>query len=326
MINALRTVLSYFASHLFLAVIAAIAGRRGTRFVACHVDRSPGTLLCDQPLSPLIGQHGGNGRPARTGRESQPRAPGRHASHSSSSAAVVDRHQHWQDPGAQSAPTSRTSEPIPAAIRPPPVAHRSPATTPTPGDEQRRERPGPPETQEAAWAPAVDNFARNFTYTTGGAKKWRQRLIGNPIGSPSSPQRSPSSWPPSTSATCPEGHYDSREIVTSPVSTTSRVKVDLPRRLGDGPLPHHRRDRMADLRLRQVGELGTVPCCTWPASNNAGTSLARRDTPTIRRSSGYPTPTGSMGTCPQTALKRIPLRCGSKNGVAAIERRATCSG
>lgn len=72
----------------------------------------------------------------------------------------------------------------------------------------------PPETQEAAWAPAVDNFARNFTYTTGGAKKWRQRLIGDPRR-PYVTTEVVEQLATVDIRNVPEGHYDSREIVTS---------------------------------------------------------------------------------------------------------------
>lgn len=72
----------------------------------------------------------------------------------------------------------------------------------------------PPETQEAAWAPAVDNFARNFTYTTGGAKKWRQRLIGNPKR-PYVTTEVAEQLATVDIRNVPDGHYDSREIVTS---------------------------------------------------------------------------------------------------------------
>lgn len=80
------------------------------------------------------------------------------------------------------------------------------------GDEDHED--GPPEVQEAAWAPAVENFARNFTNTAGGAHKWRQRLIGDP------------KRPYVTAAVAkqlatvdvrnvPDGRYESREIVKS---------------------------------------------------------------------------------------------------------------
>lgn len=79
-------------------------------------------------------------------------------------------------------------------------------------DEQHED--GPPEVQEAEWAPAVDNFARNFTYTVGGAQEWRQRLIGNPkkpyvTGAVAKQLRTVDV------RNVPDGHYESREIVKS---------------------------------------------------------------------------------------------------------------
>ena len=112
--------------------------------------------------------------------------------------------------GADSAPkTSQThsSSPMPATTEESYNPEAGDAT-----DEQHGD--GAPETQDATWAPAVDNFARNFTRTDGGAAEWRQRLIG------------PTTQPYVTTAVAtqldtvdvgnvPEGHYDGREIVKS---------------------------------------------------------------------------------------------------------------
>lgn len=70
----------------------------------------------------------------------------------------------------------------------------------------------PAETQEALWGPVVDNFARNFTNTRGGAAEWRKRLTG------------PRTQPYVTAAVAeqlrtvdvrnvPTGHYEDRELV-----------------------------------------------------------------------------------------------------------------
>lgn len=80
------------------------------------------------------------------------------------------------------------------------------------GDEQHED--GPPEVQEADWAPAVDNFARNFTLTDGGAQKWRQRLIGDPE-KPYVTDAVAKQLATVDVRNVPDGHYDGREIVKS---------------------------------------------------------------------------------------------------------------
>lgn len=71
----------------------------------------------------------------------------------------------------------------PPAVAPQPIPTVA-AATPTPsynpdaGDAAEQEGPGPAETQEHAWGPVVDTFARNFTNAAGGTSKWRQRLTG----------------------------------------------------------------------------------------------------------------------------------------------------
>lgn len=80
--------------------------------------------------------------------------------------------------------------------------------------EENDEGGGPPETQENAWAPAVDNFARNFTNTRGGAKQWRKRLIGNPQH-PYVSTEVAEQLATVDVRKVPDGHYDSREIADS---------------------------------------------------------------------------------------------------------------
>lgn len=112
--------------------------------------------------------------------------------------------------GAQSAP----AEPQSPSAAAPATRTPEPSYNPDAGDASDENDQAPPETQEAAWAPAVDNFARNFTYTTGGAKKWRQRLIGNPK-QPFVTTEVAEQLATVDIRNVPEGHYDSREIVTS---------------------------------------------------------------------------------------------------------------
>jgi len=110
-----------------------------------------------------------------------------------------------------------------ALLRPAPstpaAAPASPAATPSTynpsaGDAGENHSDAPAETQEAAWGPVADRFARNFTNTRGGAAKWRQRLVGDPAR------------PDVTTAVAkqlatvdvrnvPDGRYERREVVKS---------------------------------------------------------------------------------------------------------------
>lgn len=61
---------------------------------------------------------------------------------------------------------------------PPVTPGPTPSWNPSAGDAGEDHEDGPAEVQEAAWGPVAEHFARNFPRTQGGAKKWRQRLIG----------------------------------------------------------------------------------------------------------------------------------------------------
>ena len=112
------------------------------------------------------------------------------------------------DPG-EAAPAP---SPSPSQVdKPSPVATED-SYSPDAGDEQHDQ--GPPETQESAWAPAVDNFARNFTNTAGGAKKWRQRLIGNHT-QPYVTADVAKQLATVDVRNVPDGHYENRELVKS---------------------------------------------------------------------------------------------------------------
>ena len=114
-----------------------------------------------------------------------------------------------------------------AVLRPAPVTPAAPppavsaTATPSPsgynpsaGDAGDNPTDAPAETQQAAWGPVADRFARNFTNTRGGAEKWRKRLAGDP------------SRPDVTTAVAkqlatvdirnvPDGRYDGREVLKS---------------------------------------------------------------------------------------------------------------
>ena len=82
----------------------------------------------------------------------------------------------------------------------------------------------PPETQEALWAPVVDNFGRNFTNTTGGTQKWRQRLIG-PTTSPYVTTEVADQLKTVDTRNVPDGRYTSHELLKSSAYEIA-VKID----------------------------------------------------------------------------------------------------
>jgi hypothetical protein len=94
------------------------------------------------------------------------------------------------------------------------------AATPTPsynpeaGDAAEQEGPGPAETQEDAWGPVVDAFARNFTNTTGGTSKWRQRLTGTTTR-PNVTTEVAAQLTTVDLRNVPAGHYSGRQILKS---------------------------------------------------------------------------------------------------------------
>ena len=107
----------------------------------------------------------------------------------------------------------RPSPSTPAAEPKTPSATPS-SYNPSAGDAGENPSDMPAETQEAAWGPVADRFARNFTNTRGGAEKWRQRLVGDPA------------HPDVTAAVAkqlatvdirnvPDGRYERREVVKS---------------------------------------------------------------------------------------------------------------
>ena len=97
----------------------------------------------------------------------------------------------------------------------PPTPVPTPSSyNPSAGDAGENHGDVPAETQEAAWGPVADRFARNFTNTRGGAEKWRQRLAGDPA------------HPDVTTAVVkqlatvdvrnvPDGRYEGREVLKS---------------------------------------------------------------------------------------------------------------
>jgi hypothetical protein len=112
-----------------------------------------------------------------------------------------------------------TRVPTPSAATPQPTPTVA-AATPTPsdnsqaGDAAEQEGPGPAETQEAAWGPVVDTFARNFTNTRGGVTDWRRRLTGNPH-KPDVTTEVAGQLKTVDLRNVPEGHYSGRQILKS---------------------------------------------------------------------------------------------------------------
>ena len=117
------------------------------------------------------------------------------------------------------ASTNEQASPDPVTVPAPPSPEPSATVesyNPAAGDagDDENHEDGPPEVQETAWAPAVDNFARNFTRTDGGAKKWRQRLIGSTT-KPYVTAEVAKQLATVDIRNVPIGHYDGREIVKS---------------------------------------------------------------------------------------------------------------
>jgi hypothetical protein len=82
----------------------------------------------------------------------------------------------------------------------------------------------PPETQEALWSPVVDNFGRNFTNTSGGTQKWRQRLIG-PTATPYVTTEVADQLKTVDTRNVPDGRYTSHELLKSSPFEIA-VKID----------------------------------------------------------------------------------------------------
>lgn len=82
----------------------------------------------------------------------------------------------------------------------------------------------PPETQEALWAPVVDNFGRNFTDTTGGTQKWCQRLTG-PNSSSYVTTEVADQLKTVDTRNVPDGRYTSHELLKSSAYEIA-VKID----------------------------------------------------------------------------------------------------
>lgn len=107
----------------------------------------------------------------------------------------------------------------PAEVSPSPA--QASATSPSPswnpsagdaGDEDLEH--GPAEVQESRWSPVVDHFAQNFTRVDGGAKKWRQRLIG-PDAAPYVTPAVAEQLETVDIRNVPQGHFESYEILES---------------------------------------------------------------------------------------------------------------
>lgn len=119
------------------------------------------------------------------------------------------------------------ASPDPVTVPAPPSPEPSATVesyNPAAGDADENHEDGPPEVQETAWAPAVDNFARNFTNTAGGGHKWRQRLLGN-AEKPFVTAAVAKQLATVDVRNVPDGHYSSHEIVKSS-SFDLAVKVD----------------------------------------------------------------------------------------------------
>ncbi|MDN5762645.1 MAG: hypothetical protein L0H41_10060 [Microlunatus sp.] len=120
---------------------------------------------------------------------------------------------------------SPTTTPSAPPTMPAPTAS-TPSYNPSAGDagDDEDHESGPAEVQEAAWGPVADSFATNFTNTTGGVKKWRQRLIGDPA-KPDVTTEVAAQLETVDIRNVPDGHYESRETVKSSDYDLA-VKVD----------------------------------------------------------------------------------------------------
>lgn len=111
--------------------------------------------------------------------------------------------------------------------RPAPPATTTTSPTPTydpgAGDAAEHDQDSPPD--EAAWAPAVDNFATNFTHTAGGSAKWRQRLIGTSPRRPYVTTEVAEQLSTVDIRNVPTGHYQNREVIKSSAYDLA-VKID----------------------------------------------------------------------------------------------------
>lgn len=106
-------------------------------------------------------------------------------------------------------------EPQPAAAPLVPAASSTaPSYNPDAHDAGTENDNAPAETQEDAWGPVVDSFARNFTNTAGGKNAWRQRLIGT-AAQPMVTTDVAEQLATVDIRNVPDGHYQARELVTS---------------------------------------------------------------------------------------------------------------
>lgn len=112
-------------------------------------------------------------------------------------------------------PPPTATPPVPSQTTSPPTSSSTPSYDPDASDAATDENQGAPaEVQEAAWGPVADRFARNFTNTTGGARAWRQRLIGNPAHPDVTTEVSDQLKTVAVS-NVPAGHYTGRQLVKS---------------------------------------------------------------------------------------------------------------
>lgn len=107
----------------------------------------------------------------------------------------------------------------PAEVSPSPdqasPASPSPSWNPSAGDAGDEDlEHGPAEVHESRWSPVVDHFAQNFTRVDGGAKKWRQRLIG-PDAAPYVTPAVAEQLETVDIRNVPQGHFESYEILES---------------------------------------------------------------------------------------------------------------
>ncbi len=120
--------------------------------------------------------------------------------------------------------TRRTAQPPeqPASSAAPPSA--SPSASPdTSGSElpDGEHADAPPEVQEGVWGPIVDTWGRNFTNTTGGQRKWRERLTG-PASQPYVTAEVAEQLATVDLSNVPAGSYEGYELLKS---TTYEVAV-----------------------------------------------------------------------------------------------------
>lgn len=125
------------------------------------------------------------------------------------------------------APTGTIAPPIgsPGPSTATPSGSATPAEPPATDAGDDDDHAGDPDVeQEKIWRPIVVNFGRNFPNTSGGATKWRNRLIGNP-GQPYVTDAVAEQLATVDIDNVPTGHYDTYRVLTTQSGTYQYAAV-----------------------------------------------------------------------------------------------------